>query len=243
MDEILVWESGDEVANDVDRSLSEQEKVAALGKLTDQNIGYIERLAHKIDTQCQLESSVSRKSPETILEKSQRPEIRKKKPWFRVEHIRDSLRFRTGISEFLQVESIFGCLQSEPGDRLEVKKIDLEKMFKPKSFGWRCSAFDLFTNGQIVEYYQSFSELIKVNDRLAHPLYEKWRELNDEETQARFAEARQDIEASRDAYDEVWKLVLENLGLTEEDAKRRWAEMAARIIRSHAASAQNQPES
>lgn len=56
------------------------------------------------------------------------------------QHLRDSLRFMTAITEIGQVADILNILLEA---HIAVVKIDLKKLLYPKSFGWRFIAFDL----------------------------------------------------------------------------------------------------
>ncbi|MBL1275036.1 MAG: hypothetical protein COB30_003015 [Ectothiorhodospiraceae bacterium] len=105
-------------------------------------------------------------------------------------------------------------------------------MFKPKSFGWRCSVFDFSLGGQIVEYYHSFSEFFLINDKYAHRIYEKWRNCDENETAAKSKELRKDLEESTNAFDEEWEKVLSRLDLTENQAKNNWSIMAMSILQT-----------
>jgi hypothetical protein len=227
---ILVWEidtDEDEIRNDIDFNASQREKVQALGTLSNKNKSDIDALGKSIDRAHNSVTEVNIKQSDRILDKANRPSIINEKPWFDVEHVRDSLRFRTSIQEFDNVEAIFDLLQSS---NIEFIKIDLLKMFSPKSFGWRCSVFDVFLNGQIVEHYHSFAGLFQVNKNVAHEIFERWRNCNEEETTEKFEEFREDLERSSAAFDEEWNKVLSRLKLTEDKAFNNWNAMAESIF-------------
>lgn len=80
-----------------------------------------------------------------------------------------------------------------------------------------------------MEYYQSFTEMIAVNDSTGHPLYEKWRNASKEETMLHAVQIRKDLEMSIQAYADVWDKKLSELGLTEISAKASWERIRARI--------------
>lgn len=226
----LVWQIAKdekEIRNNIDVNAQQQKKVEALEKLSNNNKGFLYGLGNEIDKTLNSSTEVNIKKNDRILDKANRPSIKKEKPWFDVEHIRDSLRFRTNIKKFDNVETIFDLLRQ---NNIKYIKIDLLKMFKPKSFGWRCSVFDCLLNGQIIEYYHSFLGLFWVNENIAHEIFEKWRNCDEKETTKKFKDFRKDLEKSTAAFDEEWSRVLSELKLTEEEAKENWDVMAKSIF-------------
>ena len=225
------WEdSMDEkdIRNPIDFAGPADKKVRALDDLSVVNEPILKVIARAIDKNHGSKTSVNRKLSDRIKSKAQRLETLIKQPWFDIEHIRDSLRFRTGITKLEDVEKIYELLVGR-GD-IEFVKVDLVKMFAPKLWGWRFAAVDLaMPNKQIVEYYQSFTEMIAVNDSTGHPLYEKWRNASKEETMRHAVQIRKDLEKSIQAYADVWDKKLGELGLTETSAKERWDEIRNRI--------------
>jgi hypothetical protein len=119
-------------------------------------------------------SAPNKKKPETILAKSQRPELLRDKPWFQVRHIRDSLRAR---GDFKSLDAV-AALQDK--ELISVVKFDFDKFFKPKIWGWRMFALDirLKNGGLITEFYATYDTLIEANRRMAHVIYEKWRDVD-----------------------------------------------------------------
>ena len=161
------------ITNRIDSTASEEDKVKALGQLTKVNLPKIQRLTRKIDKRLGTHSKVSVKTDKSIVGKANRPSILAEDPWFRVEHIRDSLRFMTAIKDVGQIGDIMGLLV-ESG--IKLVKIDVKKLLKPKKWGWRFVAFDLrMENGQICEYYITFEKLARVMWD-THRIYEKWRQ-------------------------------------------------------------------
>ena len=84
-------------------------------------------------------------------------------------------------------------------------------------------------NKQIVEYYQSFQEMLDVNDGIAHALYEKWRNKSKEEIQTDWMEFQDDLETSVKAFAGAWDKKLGERHLTEVTAKALWEEIRGRI--------------
>lgn len=225
------WEDSTPVThirNPIDFDGSDDDKVKALGVLSDTNQPILNKVTRAIDKKLGSKTSVNRKLPDRIVEKANRPATAKKDPWFGIEHVRDSLRFRTSIKLFEDVEEIYKILVAR-GD-IEFVKVDLAKMFQPKAWGWRFAAVDLaMPNKQIVEYYQSFKEMIDVNDDIGHELFEKWRNASEEETMREAVQFRKDLEASSEAYTDVWNKKLRELKLNEISAKVLWQEIRGRI--------------
>jgi len=216
-----------DIVNPIERNNAPQKKAEQLDGLSTQSKPVFDNLAKEIDKQA-LTTEVDRKDRDKILAKAQRPEIKKSKPWFDVEHIRDSLRFRTRIEKFEDVKEICKLLV---GKKFEFVKVDLAKMFRPKAYGWRFAAVDLRSprNKQLVEYYMSFAELIQVNETVAHDLYEKWREIPGEEQKARYEEVEHDMAASRAAFDSAWAAALDRLGISRHEAELYWNSISEAI--------------
>lgn len=99
-------------------------KVAALKKLTEHNHPLLQKLTASIDARLGTESRVSIKSDKSLLNKAHRPSILAETPWFRVEHVRDSLRFMTAIRDPGDVGTILGMLLEA---KIRLVKIDVRK--------------------------------------------------------------------------------------------------------------------
>ncbi|MCG6884443.1 MAG: hypothetical protein LJE62_11885, partial [Silicimonas sp.] len=111
--------------------------------------------------------------------KVSRPATRQKYPWFELRHIRDFLRFRSGIRSTDDLEKVLGLVSSWiENDVAELVKYDLKKISQPSVFGWRVLVFDfrLSETGLLVEYYVTFEHMIHANQEWLHSVFEKWRE-------------------------------------------------------------------
>lgn len=107
----------------------------------------------------------SRKTEKSILLKSCRPSIRAKNPYFSIEHVRDTFRFKAVVYSFRDALSFVFCMdkdtnlcpvglcgQDSSQRKKNVAKLDIEKLLTPKEWGWRFLAFDfIMPNHQIVE--------------------------------------------------------------------------------------------
>lgn len=170
------------ITNPVDSTLSDAEKIAALGRLTKENFPVIQKLTRRIDRKLGTESKVSIKTDKSILNKAHRPSILAEHPWFAVEHVRDSLRFMTAIKDVGQIGDIMGLLVRA---HIKLVKIDVRKLVVPKKWGWRFIAADIrMPNGQICEYYITFEKLARVMWD-THRIYERWRQAKLEDGRAR----------------------------------------------------------
>jgi hypothetical protein len=154
-----------------------------------------------------LRSDVSLKRAETAEEKCRRPETMRKYSWFTLAHIRDFLRFRTYLDRASDFESVlieFASLQAS--GVVNIVKIDTEKLIRPGIFGWRMMATDLriMQTGLIVEHYMTFGNMIEVNERWLHKVYETWRsKAIDQMTLREIASLQRDARFSRHSYREL----------------------------------------
>jgi hypothetical protein len=106
----------------------------------------------------------SRKTVESIMQKSTRPSILAANPKYSVEHVRDSFRFKAVVYSFADALTFVHAIDRLlfPGglSQERVVKLDLQKLLTPKEWGWRFLAFDFcFPNGQLVECYIVFVDL------------------------------------------------------------------------------------
>jgi hypothetical protein len=152
------------IRNPIDFDATPEVKLAQLKNLTEQNVPVVQKLVE--DLNAKLAGTVSKlnvKEDAKILEKASRPSILAKKPWHGVEHIRDSLRFKTVIDRIDQLPGIVDVLK-EHG--VGVVKVDTAKLLEPGPWGWRIVALDLqLPNGQLVEHYMPIKELEYEADR------------------------------------------------------------------------------
>ena len=100
----------------------------------------------------------SRKTEESIIAKACRPSILAKNPSFGIEHVRDTFRFKGVVYSFRDALTfVFAMDKSKhlcPNGLCEdnVAKLDIQKLMKPKEWGWRFLAFDfIMPNHQLVE--------------------------------------------------------------------------------------------
>lgn len=160
-------------------NLHEDISIEALGAIRDLSLPLVQKISSDLKDLFNLESEVSLKNDETAIQKSSRPELLKKNPWFKLAHIRDYLRFRTYINNLSDFSTVIGhfaeCYRK---NLINFVKIDTKKMFNPGVFGWRMVAIDIriVSTGLIVEHYMTFSDLIFANENWLHRVYEKWRD-------------------------------------------------------------------
>jgi N12 class adenine-specific DNA methylase/2'-5' RNA ligase len=229
LDEIFSKPSDEsQIVNPIDRNATQEEKVRQLVALSKENAPIIQRVMDRIDSTLGTESTLSFKKTQNILGKANRPSIKDAKPWFDVEHVRDSLRFKTKLETLEDIETVANIVRDEG---LGIVKIDSSKMVTPREWGWRFVAFDLrMPNGQLVEYYAPLKELDapEVKD-VNHTLFEKWRGKTSEELLANYAEYQKDVKDSYQRYQRAWDSALERLGLDERAAEASWNSISARL--------------
>jgi hypothetical protein len=163
-------------------------------------------------------------------EKASRPSILAAKPWHRIEHIRDSYRFKSVLADFRDVAGI-GELLAERG--VTLVKVDTGKLFEPKEWGWRIVVFDLrMPNGQLVEFYLPLRELEVEKKAGGHLIFEEWRNLTDAEIATRRGEYLRAVRRSFDGYQRAFDAALGRLGLTETEARASWSRVEASLADS-----------
>lgn len=210
-----------DIVSPIDRSAAQPEKVRQLRALSEANVPIVERIIQAVDERLGTKSKLSHKTAENIQSKANRPEIKGKKPWHDVEHVRDALRFKTVLTGIDQVAEIMKIV-ADAGVRLV--KVDTAKMLRPKEWGSRFAAFDLrMPNGQLVEYYMPLKELDDAKKAGNHELFEKWRVTTDDERQARRTEYLRDLNTSYDRYEAAWTRALQRLGLDDAAARAEWS--------------------
>lgn len=197
------------VVNPIDRTASPAEKVRQLAALTEQNKPLVQKFLRELDAALGTKSGDSVKTNEKIGLKASRPAILQKKPWHDVEHIRDSYRFKTVLESLDQLPEVARRL-NELG--IEIVKADVDKVLRPKEFGWRIAAFDLrMPNGQLVEYYLPVKELEAAKKGGGHKFFEEAREL-DISDPAQLAKYEEIAARSRAFYDAAWEAYLARTG-------------------------------
>ena len=203
-------EDESKIVNRIPLDATTDQKVEALVKLSKENQPIIDNFLNKIDKKYGTESKSSFKLPDRIKSKANRPEIKQKKSWYDVEHIRDSFRFKTVLNSLSDLPNIISDL-TELG--AEIVKADTEKLLRPKEWGWRIVAFDLqMPNGQLVEYYLPVKELEKAKKEKNHKLFEDWRNTTEEERISRWKEYRDAINESKENYEDAWQSYLSRTG-------------------------------
>ena len=206
----------EDIKNPIPLDSTPAQKVAALQELTATNRPIIDAFLEKLDAKYGTKSKSSEKLPERILEKATRPSILASKPWHNVEHIRDSLRFKTQIDDIQDLPAIINDTRSELG--AEIIKADVVKFIAPKEWGFRIVVFDLkMRNGQIVEYYLPLREIEAVKE-VNHKLFEKWR--NEDVTKlsaAQMTAMGDDIAESFNRYQSAFNAYLARTGQSESE--------------------------
>ena len=207
----------EKITNPVDPSLPRRQKVLALEELSKENEPLIARVVGEIKD-LGLFAKHSLKEHQKIYDKSKRPEILSDRPWFDVEHVRDSLRLKTRLESFDDLASIGEVFRR---NGLEVVEIDFRKMMDPKEWGWRMVAVDLrMPNGQLVEWYAPLKELDQkpVKDP-NHVLFEKWRDKSDEYRSKHKDQFMRDMDESNARYSQAWDAALSRLGMDSKAAR------------------------
>lgn len=217
-----------EIVNPIDADATDEQKLAQVEELTKENEALVEALAKRIDERIGTKSGVSRKMSERIVEKAHRPSILRVKPWHRLEHVRDTYRFRTDITSFDQVIPAFEEILKAG---LRPVKIDTVKMFQPKEWGWPMIAYDLRApNGQIIEYQQFLDELKHAKKAGGRAIFEKWRNLTPEQIEDRKAEYLKDQALSLKLYAEARDAALSKMGFASvTEAKAAWDKISASL--------------
>lgn len=212
------------------RGTTPDEQLAELQEMTAENRQIVQALMADVDAEFGTESGDNVKDQAKVLQKSQRPSILAKKPWFTIGHIRDSYRFKTVISSLDQLPGIFDMALASG---VSVVKVDTGKMFDPNEWGWRMVAFDLrMPNGQLVEWYLPLQELEVQKSAEGHLLFEKWRNLDPAEIRqdpATYRAYMQDIQRSVEGYNAALNAALERQGQTISEAAASFASVESSL--------------
>lgn len=204
----------------IDPALPYDQVRAQIQRMTNQNMPMVRRLITTVDQEFGTKSGDNVKDLSKVTQKAQRPSILAAKPWHNVSHIRDSYRFKTVIDDFRKVPGIFNKLLDAG---ISLVKIDTNKLFEPKEWGWRIIAFDLrMPNGQLVEWYLPLKELEIEKKQRGHLIFEEWRNKTQEELSAQRNEYFDAIARSYRGYDNAFKAALERMGLTPQEAEASW---------------------
>jgi len=212
----------EKIVNPINPESSDGQKLAQLSALTEHNWPIIQDIIKEIDGTLGTKSDADRKKPGSIMAKAVRPSIRAEKPWHNIEHVRDTLRFQTTLTDPRVLPKVFDILRKRG---LGMVKVDTAKMLKPKALGWRFAAFDMrMPNGQLVEYYLPLQELQEVKHQ-NHLLFEEWRGKTPAEIEARQDEYLAAVKQSYDRYDAAFGRALARLGLSREEFAALWTQI------------------
>lgn len=206
------------IVNPIDGSASREEKVRQLQELSKENEPIVQKFLDEIDRKYGTESNFNHKSAENIAAKAKRPSILSQKPWHDVEHIRDSFRFKTILSDLEALPKIAEDLR-ESG--ITVVKVDTDKQLQPGPWGWRIAVFDLrMQNGQLVEYYCPVKELEQAKKDGNHKIFENWRTKDISQMSPKELDELYDAqEESSKKYDDAWKDYLDRTKQKPERVK------------------------
>jgi hypothetical protein len=201
---------------------------AEIQRMTNQNRPLVKQLIRRIDERYGTKSGDNAKDLSKVTQKARRPSILAKKPWHDVSHIRDSYRFKTVIDDFRAVPAIFNELLA---DGISLVKIDTNKLFEPKEWGWRIIAFDLrMPNGQLVEWYLPLRELEVEKKARGHLIFEEWRNKTQEELSAQRDAYFAAIARSYRNYDEAFQAALDRMNTTRQDAEASWRRAESSLL-------------
>ena len=198
-----------------------------LADMTSENQPIVQSFMRNIDESFGTNSSDNIKDPRKVVEKANRPSILEKKPWHNISHVRDTYRFQTELEDFRDIPSMVKDLRRQG---IDLVKVDTDKMFSPKEWGWRMIAFDLrMPNGQIVEWYTPLREMNKQKRDVGHELFENWRN----KTAAELAEDQDAyyaaIKQSKEGYDRAFDEALDRLGLSRPEAEAEFRNMESSL--------------
>ena len=218
---------GSDVVNRIDLTAEPQDKVDALVRLAKENEPLVKAFIAKVDAKFGTESKSSFKEPEKILSKSVRPSILAAKPWYGVEHIRDSFRFKTVLQRYSDLPAIVATLRAELG--AEIVEQDTRKVLAPKEWGWRIVAFDLrMPNGQLVEYYLPIAEQEAYKKAEGHQLFEDWRNKDVSAlTDAELADYQRALLRSNAGYQSAWEASIARTGQDEAAVRAFLTQLSA----------------
>lgn len=214
------------ITNPVGDAATPERKLRVLQALTKENVPVVQDIMRRVDAEVPgSQSKFSIKEPRKIIEKASRPEILAEKPWHGVEHIRDSLRFKTVLNDIRDLPKIMDILKQSG---VELVKVDVKKFLEPKEWGFPIVAFDLrMPNGQLVEYYTPLKE-VESAKKVGHIIFEKWRNIDRSKmTWADYGERKRDVARSRALYGQAKEEALARTGATVADARASLAATSA----------------
>jgi len=204
------------IINPIDKNASNDDKLTQIKALREEARPVLHSLVEEIKNTLSIDGKTSDKSDEAILEKANRPEILKDKPWHGMEHLRDTLRAKVILSDPRQIVDIARIIEKHG---VGVVKFDIDKLFHPKEYGFRIMSFDLrMPNGLITELYTPIKEIEAVK-KDNHKIYEKWRDKTEEYKKENWAEYSRDIRVSNDVYNNAFSSALSRLGISQDELK------------------------
>lgn len=209
----------EDIVNPIDRAASTEVKIAQLKALSRENQPLINSFTKKLDEQFGTKSSPPElKADADIVDKAIRPDIKRTKDWFNIEHVRDSLRFKTPVDNLSLLPEIVKELKAS---QFEIVNPDMEKLLEPKARGWRMAAFDLRApNGQLIEF-QILPQEMNEAGAIEHSLYKRWRgtDISVLSNEQKIARQKADLDAAK-LYETAWNNYLKRTGQTQEDIAR-----------------------
>ena len=207
------------VVNPIDPNASPEVQLAQIHALTDVNKPIVDAAIAQVNKEFGITGNSNVKADENIISKASRPSTLARKPWHRVEHVRDTFRFKSVLENISDLGGILTRVLELTG--ATVVKSDTPKVLEPLEWGWRIASFDLrMPNGQLVEYYTPVRELEAQKNTHNHELFEKWRNKKPQElTLEEVRESAADKAESRLTYDAAWQRYLARTG-TDEAAVR-----------------------
>jgi len=176
--------------------------------------GAVTRLTYSaIDTKFGTKSKYSIKEPQRIVEKATRLSIIRIRPWFGIEHVTDTFRFQTIVSNLNVVPKIVQELKIAG---VEVIRTNGDTMLKPTRFGWRMITLDLrFKNRQIIEYQILVEDMAAANVE-GHKIFEKWRDKDLSQLNGKQrAEYAKDRRESKNIYSKAWQAYVQRTSQTD----------------------------
>lgn len=184
---------------------TDDEKLERIHELTAENLPRVRALVEDLNSELpNTESHESVKSDQSIVGKAHRPEILAKRPWWGLEHLADTLRFKTVIGAIGDIPRVMELLAKHG---VEVVKFDEPKFEQPNDWGWRVLPIDLrMPNGQLVEHYLVGRHMNEAQAAEGHGLFEKWRYRDPAQlTVDEVKELYQDKRRSYELYTRAWR--------------------------------------
>lgn len=135
----------------------------------------------------------------------------------------------SAITDVSQVAQIMSILYES---NIKLVKIDVEKLLRPKKWGWRFVAFDLrMDNGQICEYYITFEKLASMMWD-THRIYERWRQSSDVDSKDKKANKLylKDLKRSQTCYSMAFLTSLTDKGYSATSFLETWIQTMTQMV-------------